>query len=105
MLRDVTLCCNVPAEVVDEHDAGVRLVHLCVENPAAFRRDRQAIFELFLDIEDLTDLFGGEIEAPDGLRRIGGRVALSPSRKTPSQVIDSSCRISGVSMRGTTASE
>ena len=54
------------AEVVDEHDVSVRLVHLCIENPAAVRRDRQAIAELFLGIEDLTDLFGGEIEVPDG---------------------------------------
>src|SRR5437763_10154441 len=59
------------AEVVDEHDVSVRLVPLCIENPPAIRRDRQAITELFLGMQDLMDLFGGEIEVPDGLWRIG----------------------------------
>ena len=62
----------VLAEVVHEHDVRVRLARLCIENPAAVRRDRHAISEIFLGIEDLTDLFGDEIEVPDGLWRISG---------------------------------
>jgi hypothetical protein len=58
-------------EVVNEHDVAVVLFLLRLENPAAVRTDRQAVAEVFPGFKDLADFFGGEIEVPDGLGRIG----------------------------------
>jgi hypothetical protein len=53
--------------VFDEHDVAGLLFRLSVEDPAAVGRDRQAIYELLIGYEDLTDLFGGKIEIVEGL--------------------------------------
>jgi hypothetical protein len=54
-------------EMLDEHDVTGWRLRLSVEDLAPVRRDRQAIIELLLGFEDLTDLFGGEIEIVEGL--------------------------------------
>jgi hypothetical protein len=61
-------------KIFNKHDVAVFLLDLCIKQPAAVWRDRQAIAKEFLGFQDSPDVFGGKVEVLDRLRCFYGRV-------------------------------
>jgi hypothetical protein len=59
-------------KIFNKHDFAVFLVDLCIKQPAAVWRDRQAIAKDLLGFQDSPDVFSGKVEVLDRLRYCHG---------------------------------